>query len=171
MASQAASVPLAHSGGSAPREFRPSVLRVGSVYVVSFFISGKPVAKQRPRTTKTGHTYTPENTRTWESHVGWELREQMTHISFQQGVQLPKFEGRVVVDMRFNFVRPKSTPKKVVHKLKKPDYDNLAKSITDSLQNVGFYKDDALITDCMMRKRFADDEHPEGVELELTCWT
>lgn len=170
MASQAAPIPQVDPGGPASGKYGSAFL-VGSIYVVTFFIPGKPIGKQRPRTTKTGHTYTPEKTRTWESHCGWELRQQMTRISYEQGIQLPKFTERVVVDMRFNFDKPKSTPKRVTQKLKKPDYDNLAKSITDALQNVGFYKDDALVTDCMIRKRFSDENHPQGVEIELTCWT
>lgn len=120
---------------------------------------------------KTGQTYTPENTVNWEQSVGWQVREQLTRIMMQDGVKLPlPIKGRVMADLRFNFTKPKSTPKRVTDKLTKPDFDNLAKSIMDALQNIGFYQDDNLVTDCTIRKRFADDEHPEGVEVELTCW-
>jgi Holliday junction resolvase RusA-like endonuclease len=142
----------------------------GSVCHLSFFIEGKPVAKARPFTTRTGHTFTPEKTVTWEQSIGWQVREQLARIA-SEGTQLPlPFLGRVIVDMRFNFDKPKGTPKGVTHKLKKPDYDNLAKSITDALQTIGVFKDDAQITDGFIKKRFSDDEHPQGVEIELTCW-
>lgn len=149
-------------------------LLIGNVCQLSLFVSGKPVAKARPRTTRTGHTYTPDNTATWEQHVGWQVREQLSRLVVQ-GVSLPMpFTGRVVITMRFNFDKPKSTPKKVKHKLKKPDFDNLAKSITDVLQaghyGVGVFQDDSQITDAVILKRFSDDEHPQGVEIELTCW-
>jgi len=132
------------------------------------------VAKARPRTTRTGQTYTPATTVTWEQNVGWQVRQQIASIA-AEGIQLPTpFHGRVLIEMRFNFTKPKSTPKKVKHKLKKPDYDNLAKSITDVLQasegGVGIFHDDSQVTDAVILKRFADESHPEGVEIELTCW-
>lgn len=153
---------------------RPTLLRVGNVYSFFFFVSGKPVAKARPRTTRSGHTYTPDSTVTWEQSIGWQVREQLSRLA-SEGISLPlPFEGRVIIDMRFNFDKPKSTPKKVKHKLKKPDYDNLAKSITDVLQaggmGIGLFRDDSQVTDCTITKRFSSEGHPQGVEIELCCW-
>lgn len=150
----------------------PRAAQVGNAYSLSLFVSGKPIAKARPRVNRsTGRAYTPETTVTWEQSVGWQVREQLTRISIEQGLRLPlPFQGRVVIDMRFNFVKPRGTPKRVQHKLKKPDYDNLAKGVTDALQTVGLYRDDAQVTDATVRKRFADEAHPEGVEIEVTAW-
>lgn len=147
---------------------------MGSVYNFYFFVAGKPVAKARARTTRSGHTYTPASTVTWEQSIGWQVREQLSRLA-AEGVSLPlPLEGRVIIEMRFNFDKPKSTPKKVKHKLKKPDYDNLAKSITDALQagemGVGVFRDDSQVTDCVILKRFSSAEHPQGVEIDLCCW-
>lgn len=76
----------------------------------------------------------------------------------------------MIVNLRFNFTKPKSTPKKVTNKLTKPDWDNLAKGVMDALQNLGLYRDDAQVTDCTTCKRFADADHPEGVEIDVTAW-
>lgn len=173
MAGQEASIDSLDSGWAASSRDGRAVL-TDSLCHLSLFVQGKPVAKARPRTTRLGQTYTPAGTVTWEQDVGWQVREQLTRIAVD-GVRLPMpFEGRVIIEMRFNFIKPKSTPKKVQHKLKKPDYDNLAKSITDVLQasegGVGIFRDDSQVTDAIISKRFADSEHPEGVEIQLTCW-
>lgn len=102
------------------------------------------------------------------------MREQLSRLVVE-GITLPTpFDGRVIIEMRFNFDKPKSTPKKVQHKLKKPDYDNLAKSITDVLQaggmGVGIFRDDSQVTDCIILKRFSSEGHPQGVEIDLYCW-
>lgn len=174
MASEKASITAADQVGSGVGAYRPTLLKVGSVYNFFFFVSGKPIAKARPRTTKTGHTYTPDTTVTWEQSIGWQVREQLSRLA-ADGVRIPMpLEGRVIAEMRFNFDKPKSTPKRVQHKLKKPDYDNLAKSITDVLQagdmGVGVFRDDSQVTDCIILKRFASEGHPQGVEIELHCW-
>lgn len=170
MATEAAPLDQADPGGDEDRDY-PSALLVGSTCLLRFLVTGKPVAKARPRVTRNGHTYTPETTVTWEQNVGWQVREQLTRIQVERGVKptLP-FEGRVILDLRFNFTKPKSTPKKVTSHLKRPDYDNLAKGVTDALQNLGLFKDDSQITDCTVRKRFATQDHPEGVEIEVTAW-
>lgn len=122
----------------------------------------------------TGVTYTPAGTVTWEQTIGWQVRKQLAGFA-ASGLALPMpFLGRVIIGMRFNFTKPTSTPKRVTHKLKKPDYDNLAKCVTDALQvsegGIGVFRDDSQVTDAIILKRFAEPDHPEGVEIDLTCW-
>ena len=92
---------------------------------IEFEIKGNAVAKGRPRSTKRGITYTPEKTRAYEDYV--------RSIASQYA---PKelLKGALEMELRFYFQRPKSLPKKVVHHIKKPDGDNLAKLIMDSLE-------------------------------------
>jgi Holliday junction resolvase RusA-like endonuclease len=170
MATQAAPLPAPDPQGSGAGNHGRAVL-IGSVYHLSFFIPGKPIAKARPRVVQ-GNTFTPEKTRNWEDHVGWSLREQITRMVFERNEALPTpFDKRVIMDAWFYFNKPKSTPKKVTNKITKPDYDNLAKSITDAMEGMGLIKNDSIVTDASIHKRFATPEHPEGVEVELTCWT
>lgn len=50
------------------------------------------------------------------------------------------------------------------------DVDNLVKCIFDALQNVRVIGDDKTVTDMTVSKRFADADHPEGVQVTLTGW-
>lgn len=75
-----------------------------------------------------------------------------------------------MVDMRFNVKRSASTPKKILYPMKGADVDNLCKSVLDALQNVNCLQDDKTVTDISACKRFADVDHPEGVEVEMTVW-
>jgi Holliday junction resolvase RusA-like endonuclease len=92
---------------------------------IEFTIEGNAVAKGRPRSTKRGITYTPEKTRTYEDYV--------RSVASQYA---PKELLKCALEMELHFFlqRPKSLPKRVVHHVKKPDCDNLEKSIMDSLE-------------------------------------
>lgn len=156
---------------------RPVAEVVGRVTLLSFFIDGKPQPKGRPRAARRGEgvtVYTDETTLNWEQNVGWQVKQQLTALSLEPGggeVHLP-FRGRVVADIRFNFERPASTPKKVQFPVKnRTDVDNLAKAILDSLQNVGVLANDNIVTDMDTRKRFVEPGHPQGVEVVLTAWS
>ena len=95
---------------------------------IVFVIEGNAVAKGRPRTVKRGSktiTYTPDKTRDFEDYV--------RSVASQYA---PKelLKGALEMELHFFFQRPKSLPKKVTHNIKKPDCDNLAKLIMDSLE-------------------------------------
>lgn len=113
------------------------------------------------------NVYTPETTKDWESHVSTSVQTQLRDLACRE-LAIP-FTGRVLVSLRMNLRRPKSTPKSVQWPImSRSDVDNLAKSILDAAQNAGLMVNDCLVTDLDVRKRFADDIHPEGVELDVT---
>lgn len=159
---------------------RPEWINTGEVVVFSFTATGTPKPKQRPRTVRnknTGfvQTFTPDTTVAWESAVAWQAKQALAWVEVNHpgevGACLP-FAKRVMVRMRFNIARPKSLPKKEQYPLnaRSGDVDNLAKSVLDALQNVNVLEDDKRVTDADCYKRFADAEHPEGVEVEITAW-
>lgn len=81
------------------------------------------------------------------------------------------FDGvRAILALRFNAKRPVSYPKRIVDNTKKPDVDNYAKMTMDAIVDARILKDDAFITDLIVKKRYACDEHPEGVEVDLTVF-
>ncbi len=43
--------------------------------VVQLWIPGEPVAKERARVTRSGHSYTPDKTAKAEADIGWLLRQ------------------------------------------------------------------------------------------------
>lgn len=116
--------------------------------------------------------YTDPRTREYEEHVEASARQQVLElgrIDDGQELTLP-FRGRVIVTLRFNVMKPKSTPKKVLIPVSaRGDIDNMAKSVLDGLQNAGLFANDRLITDLSCSRRFADQDHPEGVEVDLTA--
>ena len=114
---------------------------------LTFNIIGAPVAKGRPRFYRGSGfvgTYTPDNTRRWENIVRGQA------ISYR-----PKelWKGPISMALTFLMPRPKSLPKKVIHHIKKPDLDNLAKAIKDALQGV-IYKTDSQVVVLNLDKKY-----------------
>ena len=92
---------------------------------IKFVILGNPVPKGRARSTKRGITYTPEKTRKYEDYV----RSVVAPYA-------PKelLTGALEMELHFFLQRPKSLPKKTIRHVKRPDWDNIGKAISDSLE-------------------------------------
>lgn len=130
---------------------------------VNISIPGKIVGKQRPKFSRQGNfvkTYTPEKTVNYENFV------KMCWM--QSGAE--KLHGNILAVIVARFLIPASASKKKHRELheaycpKKPDCDNIAKSILDALNGIA-YDDDSQIVELSVTKRYTDDE--EGVELYL----
>ena len=168
MAGEAPPVPASH--------LEPIWFRAGNVCSFAFTALGTPKPKARPRVVrnaKTGftQTFTPDATVNWEQAIGWQVKQALAwiHTNHPGELELP-WAGRVMVDMRFNIKRPASTAKKIEYPMKGADIDNLVKCVLDGLQNVNVLTDDKIVTDINAYKRFADADHPEGVEVDMTAW-
>lgn len=130
---------------------------------VKITISGEPKGKGRPRmSTKTGRAYTPKDTIEYENWV------RMCYIN---GSNEEMFTGQVKARINAYYSIPKSTSKKkrdemtlqLIQPTKKPDLDNVAKSILDSINGVA-YKDDSQVVSLTINKYYSDVPR---VELEL----
>ena len=139
-----------------------------------------PVAKERPQakviTPKGGRPfpqfYTPAMTAAWEDHVGESARNQLLGLEAEgdgEDFTLPLNGYRFLTVMRFNLVKPKSYPKRIVHHTKKPDRDNLEKAVLDGLVKGRILGDDNAVTDSLSFKRYEEPGHPAGVEIDLTA--
>ena len=110
-----------------------------------FTVYGEPVAKGRPRFTRQGRAYTPKKTHDYESEVAMMAKAAM-------GSQKP-LETPVAVYVYVTFPIPQSYSKKRTEAClngserpnKRPDLDNIVKSITDGMNEV-VYQDDSQIT-------------------------
>ena len=110
---------------------------------MKFTIKGKPLAKARPQFSgRHGkfRTYTPQTTATYENLVKLEASKHFP----------TPLEGPVYVSIVFYLPRPqhliwKTKPMHAIHSDKRPDIDNLAKSVIDGLNGVAF-KDDGQIS-------------------------
>ena len=67
--------------------------------------------------------------------------------------------------LTFMMPRPKSLPKKFVYHIKKPDLDNLGKSVKDALQGI-IYKADSQIMILLLEKQYTLDEYGVAVRME-----
>ena len=124
---------------------------------VSFTILGEPKAKGRPRFTKNGSPYTPEDTAIYENLVKVEYIRQCKKQRFPDDAQL---EMRIFA----YYSIPKSASKKrkdemmkgTIRPTKKPDIDNIVKIIADSLNQVA-YKDDSQIIEMTVTKHYSEE--------------
>lgn len=121
------------------------------IYTVDEFslnIPMVPVPKGRPRSTRSGHTYTPQKTRDAENTIREACRSAW---------RLPPFSGPLVVELEFYFAKPKTN--KTNHHTQRPDADNLGKLVTDAMNGV-IYNDDSQITKIISSKLWAEDGEP-----------
>lgn len=127
-------------------------------FAVTFTVDGNPVAKGRPRFAKRGkfvQTYTPQKTKDYESLV-------MDAASTAMGVTEP-LTTPIKVFIHIRMPVPKSASKKMrqdcldglLRPTKKPDWDNIAKAITDACNGI-VYVDDCQIVDAHVTKRYSD---------------
>ncbi len=128
----------------------------------SFTIQGKPVGKGRPRLGKYA-TYTPSKTKQYEAFVKWTFINQFKEIK--------KLEGPISANIIAIFEIPKSYSSKKRAELNlqknyihKPDTDNIAKIILDSLNEIAYY-DDSQISKLSVKKEYGE-ENKVIVELE-----
>ena len=123
--------------------------------IYEFEVPGKIIGKGRPRLNLyTGVVYTPKRTKDYESLV-----EQYFLLKY------PRFkvlEGRIKVSIIAYFSIPKTTKKADINEMlennisptKKPDIDNIVKSILDSMNKFAF-KDDNQITKLEVEKKYS----------------
>lgn len=119
-----------------------------------FEIPGKPVGKGRPRFTRAGHTYTPDKTVEYENLV-------RLYFTNKYPDMIP-YDGPVVMSIYAFFPIPESWSKRKAEQAMKclitpgkPDCDNIAKIICDSLNGIA-YKDDAQVWSCQVVKKYDD---------------
>lgn len=119
---------------------------------VNFVIQGKVQAKQRPRfNSKLKRTYTPERTINYENWV------KTCYLEKYKDKELMEKPLRVTIKAYFEI--PKSTSKKRKQQMMdneilpmvKPDTDNIAKGVLDSLNGIA-YKDDKQVIELIVNK-------------------
>ena len=123
-----------------------------------FKIPGKAQAKQRPRMGRTGIAYTPKETLVYENYVkmcysdyanqfGWLPYENQVRAEIEVLVAVPKSDSKT---------KKKAKIEGMIRPTVKPDCDNLAKSILDSLNGLA-YKDDKQVVELFVKKYYAEN--------------
>jgi Holliday junction resolvase RusA-like endonuclease len=119
---------------------------------ITFTIPGDPMGKQRPKFGK-GFAYTPIKTVNYETLVKMEYHNQVGKM----------LDGEIKATINAFYSIPKSVSKKrsdlmcvgVIRPTKKPDLDNVAKAILDSLNGIA-YKDDSQVVELTVKKYYGD---------------
>ncbi|WP_373116429.1 RusA family crossover junction endodeoxyribonuclease [Holdemania massiliensis] len=127
-----------------------------------FEVQGEPKAKARPRVTRSGIAYTPKNTI---------LYENLVRTSFQQYYpdHIPiDCEVEAIITAYFSIPKSASQRKKelmnfgLISPTKKPDLDNIAKAVLDSLNGIA-YKDDSQIVSMWVVKKYSERPRVEVI--------
>lgn len=120
---------------------------------MKFEVIGTPVAKGRPRLSRYG-TYTPAKTVNYENLVKISYLNQCDD----------KLTGKAIKMEIWAIFEPTKTEKKSKKKyqsllgkpyIKKPDNDNIAKSICDALNEIA-YDDDSNISELIVHKLYGE---------------
>lgn len=113
-----------------------------------FKIPGEPMGKQRPKFSRKGKfvkTYTPQKTVNYETYV--------KQCFLMEYPDYTPFENELIVRINACFPIPKSFSKKkkeqaemgFITPTKKPDCDNIAKIVLDSLNGLAFIDDKQVV--------------------------
>lgn len=123
-----------------------------------FTIMQEPVAKGRPRITKSGHAYTPTNTLKAELDIKNQIIRQMG----ERGYEIIS-DKMLPLQAYYKFIRsrPKSLPKKYICPVQKPDLSNLLKTVEDAMNGI-VYPDDSQIVATVMTKEYG---YPPRIEV------
>lgn len=122
--------------------------------IFDFIVEGKPRGKERPRLGRYG-TYTPKKTKEYERLV-----EEAFTLKYGN---IEPIEGAVYANIIAVFEVPKSYSKKRRQEIlenenlytHKPDGDNIAKAILDSLNGLAF-KDDSQVVHMKVTKIYGE---------------
>ena len=131
---------------------------------LKFVVLGEPQGKGRPRFSKGGphvKTRTPDETILYENLIRSEYQRQCGSARFPDETQL---DVRILAF----YPVPSSVSKKkrrmmLDHQIrpgKKPDWDNIGKVVTDSLNQIA-YRDDAQVVDAQVRKFYSEQPRLE----------
>jgi len=133
---------------------------------IHFVVPGKPFGKQRPRVAcrgKFSKAYTPKETMAYENLI------KLFYTQKANGEMFPE-DAELEIVIIANYEIPKAASKVKREKMlsgeirptKRPDLDNVAKAIYDSLNKVA-YHDDAAIVESRVSKFYSDNPRVEVI--------
>lgn len=130
-------------------------------HLIQFTVPGDPKPQPRPRAFAINgsvRVYDPHTAEVWKSAIADAARPHCPREPWR---------GPVDVILSFQFQRPKTHFRSGKHAdllrddapdwhTKRPDCDNLAKSVLDALTLLGFWKDDSQVASLDVRKHYGE---------------
>lgn len=111
---------------------------------IMFTVYGDPVAKGRPRFAKRGNfvqTYTPEKTKTYESEVAMMAKAAMGASEALEGALEAFIYVTFSIPASYSKKRSEACLSGLEKHTKKPDLDNVVKSVVDGMDKIVFLND------------------------------
>lgn len=122
---------------------------------IVFTVLGEPVGKARQRVTRFG-TYTPAATVLYENLIKTEYRRQCRDHRFDDKQPLRmEVRAEYLIPASASKAKRAAMAKGEIRPMKKPDWDNVGKVVSDALNKLA-YRDDTQIVDCTVQKFYSD---------------
>ena len=115
-------------------------------------IPGEPISKARPRVGKGGFIYTPKKSQDHEKYIA-----SIAKKHFKTPYSCP-----VSVSIAFFFNPPKTIKHPPIFRAKRPDIDNLIKTVLDALNTIA-YTDDKLIVSLYSKKYYSPNNNERTI--------
>lgn len=122
---------------------------------MKFEVIGTPKAKARPRLGKYGNTYTPRETSCYEDLVKYTFKRNFPGHKPLLGIIEASITAIFEVPKSYSKKRTKELLESHNNYIHKPDLDNIAKIILDSLNGIA-YKDDSQVTILHLNKEYGE---------------
>lgn len=137
-------------------------------------VEGEIVGKGRPRFARRGSfvsTYTPAKTTNYENLVRLLYNEQNKDNTsknkyFDKEPLKLTINAYFDIPLSFSKKKAKQALNGEIYPTKKPDFDNIAKIITDALNKVA-YSDDTQIVTCTINKKYSETPFVEIIIKEI----
>ena len=125
---------------------------------VQYSVPGEPRGKGRPRFAKRGNfvkTYTDAKTASYEDQIRFYALKAMGDSKVIEGAVRVFVSIRMAVPKSYSQKRREACLNGSDKPLKKPDWDNVAKSICDAMNGI-IYVDDTQIVEAHVTKQYAE---------------
>lgn len=115
-------------------------------------IQVEPQGKARPRFTKKGRAYTPQQTKDYEDLIKYEFIRQCGNNPTDKPVSL-SVTAYFKIPKGTSKIKSKKMASGLIKPTKKPDADNIIKAVADALNGIA-YLDDKQIVECSCYKKY-----------------